>query len=374
MGKNSQQPRTNTEGVDKATASKHDANKATASNHVVNNDIASKHRKNPKSEITTPNLDKNSNGTSVIIILVHGQIHTAHTAYTAFINNVINKLLGIGTEIIEFNWGPSGMFEYTTSIEEIFKDPKKSVHAVAKLIALILKIDKWKSNNNLNIPVVIASYSQGTSITWATLQRLSGRPSMMIDNWILMGSPLDYRVVWRKSGDTDLGKAAKAVRGRILNLFSSEDDVNTLGHFKGVGGVGIKKIIPQLKGGFIAQDATDEIIQKRFGSEKIFQAHIKGVDHIKDDDDSDQNRTDWLGGNWLKNLTKKEISPVKHLELPIKMLKGFINGDEPTPVKLSNKAKKSLKIFQKQYSWNEETSKHVEMIKEYGKKFRELWE
>ncbi len=81
-----------------------------------------------------------------------------------------------------------------------------------------------------DVPITILSHSQGTVITLAALQE-----GMVVDNWILMGSPLNQTAVAAGLLNTNFYLAALNVRGTILNLWSMED--GTVSGLKcGIGG------------------------------------------------------------------------------------------------------------------------------------------
>ena len=139
------------------------------------------------------------------------------------------------------------------------------------------------------VPITVISHSQGTVITTAALQ-----DGMVIDNWILLGSPLNYEAVmtgrWLsiapfisgftlgslnpdlEHANTRLGAAAANVKRKVINLWSYEDQV--VGVLKlGIGGWGMP---PKIYG---------------YKTENIDSIQVTAVDHFGGEG--------WWSGVWL---------------------------------------------------------------------------
>jgi len=155
-----------------------------------------------------------------VVVLIHG-VWSGPQTYQDFKNKIWEKELKPGTWLIEMNWAQGE--EFPTHASDSVGGRANSVYGmsddawvgVAKLKDVVAQV---RYLLGFDVPITILSHSQGTIITLAALQE-----GMKVDNWILMGSPLDKGIVRDGEHNTKLGVAARNVSGKVVNLWSNDD-------------------------------------------------------------------------------------------------------------------------------------------------------
>ncbi|MEZ4668595.1 MAG: SH3 domain-containing protein [Anaerolineae bacterium] len=260
--------------------------------------------------LTTENI-------SSVVILVHG-VNSGPTKYPTLYDNFVDAIWPTdsgNTALVQFNWGIEN-FNYASdtvgtrhdlSTFETFK-AGMSPNAWAGVDKLKTTVERIQSILP-NIPISIVSHSQGTVVTLAALQE-----GMHIENWVLMGSPLDKESIAVDENNTHLGQAAQNVTGAILNLWSRADD--TAGYKGGIGRFGLPRM-----GDDVSFNIPD------YDSNNISEIKVTNVDH-----------DDWWKGDWITDTNGHIWS---------QMTKGgtdFLSSDEPRKMLLGLLTSPSLPL------------------------------
>lgn len=252
-----------------------------------------------------------------IVILIHGvnaggQLKEVNDyAYEDF-HKFAKNALG-GALLIDFHWGVEPLSYSSnrvgTRADQFVGMSDFGWAASAKLKELVARL---RDAIGENVKISIVAHSQGSVISLAAIEE--GLP---IDNWILLGSPLGDVIISDGSAQSSMIRAAQNVRSRIVNLYSSSDDV--VGWLKPIftaGGIGIgSRGLPAMLEGRLPSDASDNLLIRppifgdaRFSIEswdrefvwdknnqtcEIRSVPLKGVHHFGE--------AGWWSCKWLSN-------------------------------------------------------------------------
>jgi hypothetical protein len=171
----------------------------------------------------------------------------------------------------------------------------RAFYAVWKLGQTVARIKRLFPE----LPITIVSHSQGSLVTLTALQE-----GMTVDNWILMGSPLDQGIVagCEDGENVDLTLAATRVRGWVWNWWSDED------FWAGIeGGIGTYGLQGRCDG-------------QSYGS-NVYNTEIPNTDHFGD--------TSWWDFDHIRSVMTAEIfnTLLSALTANNGPLVGYLQGD-----------------------------------------------
>jgi len=197
-----------------------------------------------------------------IVIFVHG-VYTSSSVYSQWIDGLFNS--GEYPELsstfyVSFNWAEDNFLQASDQVggraNSVTGMSDLAFYAVWKLGQTVARLQRLFPE----LPITIISHSQGTLVTLAALQE-----GMAVDNWILMGSPLDQGIVagCEDGENVNLPLAATHVRGWVWNFWSQADQV--VAALGGIGAYGL---------------------QTRCGSEgwygsNVYNTEITNIDHFE---------------------------------------------------------------------------------------------
>ena len=242
--------------------------------------------------------DSKSNKPDSVLILVHG-VWSNQRVFGKFEKQVAEKQLP-GAWVVKFEWGEELPFRASDSIgarpNSVFGMSDEAFVAAAKLKEVVGRCRELVGDE---VPINLLTHSQGSVIALSCLQE-----GLKVDNWILMGSPLDKEGVTSGEENTSLGRAAANVSGKVVNLWSEEDGVAWIKG--GIGRFGLPKkihgISEKLANGSVAN---------------ILDVSVEKVDHFDD--------TSWWTVEWLApEDMRKWIGPVNKVQF-LSLLKGSAN-------------------------------------------------
>ena len=252
-----------------------------------------------------------------VVILVHGIMvggEKISGSYSRF--NEIAKKEFPNTAIIEFSWG--GTFEDTDG-------PQNGSDGVGnrKNVFVGLSSQAWEGVDKLKkivkdtrdaldgqVKITVVSHSQGTVLTLAALQE-----GMRVDNWILMGSPLDEEIVIKSENDTHFDEGCKNVANVVVNFSSTNDSVARAKG--GVGCHGLPDELPTL--GRCVQKAGSSCKSWKMNSLRVYSIPFNKTNHT--------GKAGWWSLNWLDDQWPNEFTRENFISL--------LRADAPiTPNKL----------------------------------------
>lgn len=254
-----------------------------------------------------------------VVILVHGIMVGGgeySESYSKF--NEIAENEFPNTAIIEFSWG--GTFEDTDG-------PQNGSDSVGnrKNMSVGMSYQAWEGVDKLKkivkdtrdalggqVKITIISHSQGTVVTLAAIQE-----GMRVDNWILMGSPLDEEIVQNGENNTHFDKACKNVKNVILNFSSKSDRVAQLKG--GVGYHGLPDNLPNL--GKATKYEFNKTVCKMWksGSLRIYSIPFNDTDHTDHAllFDNGWWSFKWIKGDWPSQFTRDDFISLLRADAPI---------------------------------------------------------
>jgi len=157
-----------------------------------------------------------------IVIFVHG-VNSSSNVYSQWIDGLFksgNYPELSNTFYVWFDWRGDALTQASDQVggraNSVTGMSDRAFYAVWKLGQTVARIKRLFPE----LPITIVSHSQGSLVTLAALQE-----GMTLDNWILMGSPLDKEIVagCEAGENVDLVFAARQVRGWVWNFSSDED-------------------------------------------------------------------------------------------------------------------------------------------------------
>lgn len=129
------------------------------------------------------------------------------------------------TLIVKLWWGCDTWSEWSSVIgtrtDQVYGMSAEAWSGTAKLADAIGRVQALLGEDR---PICVMAYSQGCAVTIAALME-----GLVIDNLVLMGSPLDQAVVRNQLRNTRLQDAFDNVRGSVINCSSAEDAVTKTG-------------------------------------------------------------------------------------------------------------------------------------------------
>ncbi|MCD4749701.1 MAG: RHS repeat-associated core domain-containing protein, partial [Thermoanaerobaculales bacterium] len=170
-----------------------------------------------------------------VTILIHGANTTA-----GWFSRAKTGLSGYETssgashqEVIEFSWGDpevgfrkkrkqGGRPHYATdSVADMYSSKKRAymVRAVERLKGILDRLNLERANQKSTEPINVIAHSQGTIITLGALHL-----GAEVDNFLMMGSPLDVFSQGKLRENDDLSMAQSFIRGGLYNYWSEGDE------------------------------------------------------------------------------------------------------------------------------------------------------
>ena len=223
-----------------------------------------------------------------VVVLVHG-VNTSASVYRDWIQYFFSsrKFPELsGTLYVSVNWASDSINQASDQVggraNSSVGMSDRAWFAVWKLGQTVARMQKRFPG----VPISIVSHSQGSIVTLAALQE-----GMRVNNWVLMGSPLDREIVahCEEGENTFLEYASRNVSGWVWNLWSTEDDIAALKG--GIGRFGLRT--PCFVGG-------------GWYGQNVYDTHIPGIDHFGDN-------SWWDAAHLVSQMPSKAFDSLKYV-------------------------------------------------------------
>lgn len=237
---------------------------------------------------------------SAVNVLVHG-VNSGPAEFQRFVKDISPQG---NTWTLQFNWGKEPILKAS---DQVGARPNSATGmsdrawgAVGKLKDVVARC---REIVGANAKINLVSHSQGSVISLAALQE-----GMSVDNWLIMGSPLDNDAIVNGRGNTHLVKGIAQVSGDVFHFWSPDDRVARL-----KGGIGSRGLPTRRK----FYSAKTRMKNGRY--KNLSDLKLTGVDH--------SGSSGWWSMGWLKDDKqwgkRAQIRPI--------VLSRLLNASKGTP-------------------------------------------